>query len=153
MLPNANNRRARHSRKFTEDALWLFGMHRAPRLAYHQLTEVRGLLSNLINNNLMRALVTRGYQPYLFFPDGVVYFVTEGQQAALDIEHLTDMLWGEIGATLAGMDNSSKDLEVSEDGEENEEKRSVKAAYESLVRKIILRCRQYYTNCSRLSNY
>ncbi|PDW01379.1 type I-D CRISPR-associated protein Cas10d/Csc3 [Candidatus Viridilinea mediisalina] len=94
----------------------LFGTQRPPRLAYHQLTEVRGLLSNLINNSLMHALEPQGYQPYLFFPDGVVYLVPDQQQASLDQQELLDTLWREVGATLAGLgQEQSTEAEVSED--------------------------------------
>lgn len=94
----------------------LFDMGEAPRLAYHQLTEVRGLLSNLLNNALMRALEGQGYQPYLFFPDGVVYLVPPGHTATLDPAPLIDQLWAELGATLAGTS-----APTDEDGAEDEQ--------------------------------
>ena len=94
----------------------LFGTEHPPRLAYHQLTEARGLLSNLINNTLMRALETQGYQPYLFFPDGVVYLVGDGVQAALANEVLLDDLWREVGTTLAGIGDEQQG--ASDEGDE-----------------------------------
>lgn len=94
----------------------LFGTERPPRLAYHQLTEARGLLSNLINNSLMRALESQGYQPYLFFPDGVVYLVRDGVQAVLERERLLDELWREVGVTLAGIGDDQQ--ATPEDGDE-----------------------------------
>ena len=97
----------------------LFGSERPPRLAYHQLTEARGLLSNLINNSLMRALETQGYQPYLFFPDGVVYLVRDGVQAALECESLVDALWREVGTTLAGIGDEQQG--ASDEGDEANE--------------------------------
>ena len=93
----------------------LFGADRPPRLAYHQLTEVRGLLSNLINNSLMRALETQGYQPYLFFPDGVVYLVQDGVQATLEHERLLGALWHEVSATLAGIGADQQAAEEAAD--------------------------------------
>jgi CRISPR-associated protein Csc3 len=98
---------------------WLFEMGAAPRLAYHQLTEVRGLLSNLINNALMRALEAHGYQPYLFFPDGVVYLVLDERRATLDSSTLIDALWNELGATLGGVTGDQDDPEEG-DAEEGE---------------------------------
>ena len=98
----------------------LFDMGQAPRLAYHQLTEVRGLLSNLINNALMRALEAQGYQPYLFFPDGVVYIVTGGQRATLDGDALIDALWAELGETLAGGGAGESDGEMAPAAETEE---------------------------------
>jgi CRISPR-associated protein Csc3 len=97
----------------------LFGVGRAPRLAYHQLTEVRGLLSNLINNALMRALEQHGHQPYLFFPDGVVYLVPDGGTAQLDTDRLIESLWTEVGAALAGSSGSDSDAD-QEDAETEE---------------------------------
>jgi len=43
--------------------------------AYHKFNEVRGLLTNVLNNSVMRLLRERGLIPYLFFPNGVVYLV------------------------------------------------------------------------------
>src|SRR5207237_914843 len=44
---------------------------------YHQLREVRGLLTNVINNGLVNLFTQEqkreGIWPYLFFSDGVVY--------------------------------------------------------------------------------
>lgn len=82
----------------------LFPIDQTPRLAYHQLTEVRGLLSNLVNNALMRALEQQGYQPYLFFPNGVVYIDMNRSQAAIDGTKLIGDLWREVGAKLSGID-------------------------------------------------
>lgn len=98
----------------------LFGTERPPRLAYHQLTEARGLLSNLINNGLMRVLEQQGYQPYLFFPDGVVYLVAGNTQATVDYEALIDELWREVGVTLAGIGAAQAGDEVEEEGDESE---------------------------------
>jgi CRISPR-associated protein Csc3 len=89
----------------------LFGAGQIPRLTYHQLTDVRGLLSNVINNALMRALEQQGCQPYLFFPDGVVYIVTTDQPANLETATLIDALWSEVGATLAGVDENESQPE------------------------------------------
>jgi CRISPR-associated protein Csc3 len=96
----------------------LFGTERPPRLAYHQLTEARGLLSNLINNGLMRAAEQQGYQPYLFFPDGVVYLVAGDAPARLDQDALIDELWREVGATLAGI--GAEQAATEEEGDEGE---------------------------------
>jgi len=43
-------------------------------LCYHQLSEVRGVLSGVINNGVQQALgKAGGIWPWLFFPDGTVY--------------------------------------------------------------------------------
>ncbi|MFV9507892.1 MAG: type I-D CRISPR-associated protein Cas10d/Csc3, partial [Oscillochloridaceae bacterium umkhey_bin13] len=99
----------------------LFGLERPPRLAYHQLTEVRGLLSNLINNGMMHALEPHGYQPYLFFPDGVVYLVADQAQTALDTTLLVDTLWQKVGVTLAGLDDDQPTDETEDEAPEGDE--------------------------------
>lgn len=48
--------------------------------SYHQIAEVTGLLSNLINNAVMALMREYGHTPLLFFPNGVVY-ITDTQQA------------------------------------------------------------------------
>ncbi|WP_029215466.1 type I-D CRISPR-associated protein Cas10d/Csc3 [Kallotenue papyrolyticum] len=91
----------------------LFGLEGAPRLAYHQLTEVRGLLSNLINNALLRALEAQGYEPFLFFPDGVVYLAPQHAGAELDHAALLEELWQRVGLALAGV--GAPDAEPGDD--------------------------------------
>jgi CRISPR-associated protein Csc3 len=43
------------------------------RFTYHSLAEVRGVLTNIINNALLDAHRECGWQPFLFFPNGVAY--------------------------------------------------------------------------------
>jgi len=43
--------------------------------AYHKFNQVRGLLTNVLNNSVMCLLREQGLIPYLFFPNGVVYLV------------------------------------------------------------------------------
>ncbi len=74
----------------------LFGADNAPRLAYHRLTEVRGLLSNLINNVAMESLQAQGYEPYLFFPNGVVYIARSDVHAQLDKGALANLVWSRV---------------------------------------------------------
>lgn len=104
---------------------WLFDSGAPPRLAYHQLTEVRGLISNLINNALMRALEEQGYQPYLFFPDGVVYLVTNEPPANINSNALINAMWSEVGTTLSGINgadaSNNSDVDDQEDVEGSEE--------------------------------
>lgn len=91
----------------------LFGLEGAPRLAYHQLTEVRGLLSNLINNALLHALEAQGYEPFLFFPDGVVYLAPQHASVELDHAALLEELWQRVGLALAGV--GAPDTEPGDD--------------------------------------
>ena len=74
----------------------LFGADKAPRLAYHRLTEVRGLISNLINNTVMDMLKEQGYEPYLFFPNGVVYLADPGIEAHIEADVLPDAAWARV---------------------------------------------------------
>lgn len=43
------------------------------RFTYHNLAEVRGVLTNIINNALLDAHRKCGWQPLLFFPNGAAY--------------------------------------------------------------------------------
>ncbi len=49
--------------------------HDALVFSYHQLREVRGLFTNVVNNGLVHLFIDgrEGIWPYLFFSDGVVY--------------------------------------------------------------------------------
>ena len=64
----------------------------------------------------MHTLEAQGYQPYLFFPDGVVYIVPDSINATLNQQELSDALWHEVGVMLAGVGR-----EPSDDGEEDQE--------------------------------
>lgn len=74
----------------------LFGAGSAPTLAYHRLREVRGLLTNVVNNVVMQELTARGYEPYLFFPNGVVYLRMGPPEGDVDVAELADRAWAEI---------------------------------------------------------
>ena len=60
--------------------------------SYHQLREVRGLLTNVINNGLVHLFIEgrEGIWPYLFFSDGVVYIKRKSLQFALTTEQIVD---------------------------------------------------------------
>ncbi len=96
---------------------FLFAGGPVPRLIYHQLTEVRGLISNLINNAVMRTFEAQGHQPYLFFPDGVVYIATSEQQMQLDVEVLINAVWGEVGSKLTGIEIAAEPVLDADDFE------------------------------------
>jgi len=94
MLRAADGRdRAENLRKTMSD---LFGAGRAPRLAYHKLADVRGLLSNLVNNALMAELEKQGYEPYLFFPNGVVYLTDPGTRIKVKAQAVADTVWQRV---------------------------------------------------------
>jgi len=53
--------------------------------ATHRLTEVRGLLSNVIHNAIVAEMQERyGLAPLLFYPDGVAYLIERGRELALE---------------------------------------------------------------------
>ena len=97
----------------------LFGAELAPRLAYHKLLEVRGLLSNLINNALIDVLKRQGDEPFLFFPEGVIYLTPQNTQAQIDLAALTKAAWDRIAKLLAGgRQMNDEGVEDEEDDEE-----------------------------------
>jgi CRISPR-associated protein Csc3 len=73
----------------------LFGAGQAPQLTYHQLTEVRGLVSNLINNAVWDSLRARGAEEFLFFPNGAVY-LAPAELSKPNIEAIVDAVWSHI---------------------------------------------------------
>jgi len=98
----------------------LFSSELAPRLAYHKLLEVRGLLSNLINNALIDVLGNEGYEPFLFFPEGVIYLTPQNVQAQIDVASLTKAAWNRIAKSLTG-GQQRKDEGAEDEGDDDEE--------------------------------
>lgn len=94
--------RAKNLRETLAD---LFGTDRAPRLAYHKLTEVRGLLSNLINNAVMAELEQQGYEPYLFFPNGVVYLADPGVEVRIEAQAVAGTVWEHVVEIVGESEN------------------------------------------------
>ena len=97
----------------------LFGAELVPRLAYHKLLEVRGLLSNLINNALIDVLKRQGYEPFLFFPEGVIYLTPQKVEVQVDLAALTKAAWDRVAKLLAG--GRQMNDEGDEDDEDDEE--------------------------------
>ncbi len=72
--------------------------------AYHQLREVRGLLTNVINNGLVelfRAGRERDVWPYLFFSDGVVYIQRKTSQLTISSEQIVEAVRARLRAICA----------------------------------------------------
>lgn len=90
----------RTAENLREKLMVLFGAERAPRLTYHKLSEVRGLLSNLINNGVMQALGAEGCEPFLFFPNGVVYLLEPGNAPQGDLTVIREAIWQELTRVL-----------------------------------------------------
>ncbi|MCA9962853.1 MAG: type I-D CRISPR-associated protein Cas10d/Csc3 [Anaerolineales bacterium] len=81
----------------------LFGAGQAPRFTFHQLTEVRGLISNLINNTVMKHYEEQGNEPFLFFANGVVYiskFYSEHERETRSPQSLGHRVWNDVSSIL-----------------------------------------------------
>lgn len=67
---------------------------------YHSVSEVRGILTNVINNALIDAHLRQGYQSLLFFPDGVVY-LGAANSGRIDADSIPDAVIEKIRALCA----------------------------------------------------
>lgn len=105
-----------------EKIVTLFGVEHSLRFTYHKLTEVRGLLSNIINNAVMEAMQAQGAEPFLFFPNGVVYILSSEKTVALDSNDLPQKAWMAVrNLLLYGESKISVDVVSEDDDEESEE--------------------------------
>lgn len=70
---------------------------------YHQLREVRGLFSNVVNNALIGLLSggRDGIWPYLFFSDGVVYIRRKSLEIAITNEQIVERVQAQLRETCA----------------------------------------------------
>jgi CRISPR-associated protein Csc3 len=59
------------------------------QFTHHTIAEVRGMLTNVINNAAIELHRAAGYRPFLFFPNGVAY-VGSKAAAAVDLAKLPD---------------------------------------------------------------
>lgn len=104
-----------------EKMVALFGAEHTPHFTYHKLTEVRGLLSNIINNALMEAIRAQGAEPFLFFPNGVVYVLPSGK-VITSPSKLPDDAWKAVrDLLLYGENKVNIETASEEDDEESEE--------------------------------
>lgn len=72
---------------------------------YHQLREVRGLLTNVINNGLVNLFVSGRESeiwPYLFFSHGVVYIKRKSCQVAISTEQIVETVQEHLKRLCAG---------------------------------------------------
>ena len=115
----------------------LFSADLAPRLGYHKLLEVRGLLSNLLNNAVIDILQAQGYEPFLFFPEGVIYLVPQNIEVQVDLKTLTNAVWERIARLLTG----GRQAGNAEEGEETEEDKEAEDEVEGGLR--ITRTKDY----------
>src|SRR5579872_394292 len=72
--------------------------------SYHQLREVRGLFTNVVNNAMI-GLFTDGHDgvwPYLFFSDGVVYIKRKAVQFTTTTEQIVERVRTQLREICAG---------------------------------------------------
>jgi CRISPR-associated protein Csc3 len=65
------------------------------RFTHHTVAEVRGVLTNIINNALLDAHRELGWQPLLFFPNGAVY-LGAADAAAVEAANLPDAVIAKV---------------------------------------------------------
>jgi CRISPR type I-D/CYANO-associated protein Csc3/Cas10d len=79
---------------------------------YHQLREVRGLLTNVVNTGLIRLITDNptqegiqqeGIWPYLFFSDGVVYIKRKDRAIALTNKDMVDAVHAQLQRSCANV--------------------------------------------------
>ncbi len=70
---------------------------------YHQLREVRGLFTNVVNNGLVHLFVDghEGIWPYLFFSDGVVYIKRKDLELSISTEQVVEAVKERLQKTCA----------------------------------------------------
>ena len=70
---------------------------------YHQLREVRGLLTSVVNTELVQLFTTErdGIWPYLFFSDGVVYIKRKSLPLAITTEQIVEGVQAQLRTICA----------------------------------------------------
>jgi len=92
----------------------------ARELRYHRLRDTIGILTNAIHNATMESVRDLGWEPLLFFAQGVVYLVPKDADTA-NREALVQPLWTKVSGLLAqkmfdgdvGFKRDGKGLKVS----------------------------------------
>lgn len=71
---------------------------------YHQLREVRGLLTNVLNNGMVQLFTggREGIWPYLFYSDGVVYIKRKSVEVAITTEQTLETVQAQLRQICAG---------------------------------------------------
>ncbi len=71
---------------------------------YHQLREVRGLLTNVINNGMVQLFTggREGIWPYLFYSDGVVYIKRKSLEVAITTKQTVEAVQAQLRQICAG---------------------------------------------------
>ncbi len=71
------------------------------QFTHHTIAEVRGMLTNVINNAAIELHRAAGYRPFLFFPNGVAY-VGSKTAATIDLAKLPDAVVARVRQLCAG---------------------------------------------------
>jgi len=71
--------------------------------SYHQLREVRGLLTSVVNNGLVHLFVNgrEGIWPYLFFSNGVVYIKRKSLELSIGTEQVMEAVRSQLQQACA----------------------------------------------------
>jgi CRISPR-associated protein Csc3 len=84
--------------------------HRKLEFSYHQLREVRGLFTNVVNTSVIYLFThdregneREGVWPYLFFSDGVVYLKRKDLSLAFSLSDIVETVQGHLRQTCAEM--------------------------------------------------
>jgi len=91
-------------------------------LAYHHVAELRGVVTNLINNAALDACQNESVLPLLYAPSGVVYLVKKGTEHNLSLEQIGNDVVKSIRQTaqrvlsnnLTGFNRDGKGLKCAE---------------------------------------
>lgn len=91
-------------------------------LAYHHVAELRGVVTNLINNAVLNAYKSDSVLPLLYAPSGVVYLVKKGTVNNLTLEQIENDVVASIRQTaqrvlssnLTGFNRDGKGLKCAE---------------------------------------
>ncbi|MFN3359949.1 MAG: type I-D CRISPR-associated protein Cas10d/Csc3 [Pseudanabaenaceae cyanobacterium] len=70
------------------------------RLSYHRLRDSRGIITNIIHNQVISYLRNKGYEPIIFLADGVVY-LTPLENSNVDMTEIKCRIWQAIERTLS----------------------------------------------------
>jgi len=71
------------------------------RVAYHRVTQVRGVLTQIVHRALTRLMGEKGYRPLIYLADGVVY---AGRGARVGVDEVGQALERELASFLQSLD-------------------------------------------------
>jgi CRISPR-associated protein Csc3 len=84
-------------------------------LRHHRLDDVKGLLTNLVNNAVADMLGDRGYEKLLLYQDGCVYFLSETDREATVDEAFVSALFDELKESVRNSNEAYRDATKLQD--------------------------------------